>query len=372
LDNVFEAVVYHKDIFSGIEDGFLCDLRGLQVHLAADLDRVRTRGGDFIEGELSRELERADIPAAMVQAYARHAPARKALAYLPSVHLAARTAALFREAGIAAAAVSGKTPLEERRQTLRDLRCGSLRIVANCAVLVEGYDDPAADCILLGRPTKSRLLYTQITGRGARQHPGKHDCLIVDFVGATTRHDLVTLGDLFGLPLRLLEGRTVTEAKAEQAREEQERAAAEQRRLAAREVELLRRPAPAPRRPLHWAREGTIYALPLPRGCLAIHPVPGGYRAVRLEGRVVVEELTATPLPIDWAQGLCEDWARGHDAQHLSAPDTAWRAQPASDKQRATLRRMGKSVPQDVTKGAACDLISVTGAAWTLGRRRRV
>jgi hypothetical protein len=195
--------------------------------------------------------------------------------------------------------------------------------------------------------------------------------VIVDFVAAASRHDLVTLGDLFGLPLRLLNGRTVTEALAEQEREEEERTAAEQRRLATREVEVLRRPAPAPRRPLHWAREGAIYALPLPSGCLAIHPVPGGYRAVRLAGRDVVEELTAAPLPIAWAQGACEDWAREHDVQHLSAPGAAWRAQPASDKQRETLRRMGKPVPQDLTKGAACDLISVTAAAWTLGRRRR-
>jgi hypothetical protein len=92
---------------------------------------------------------------------------------------------------------------------------------------------------------------------------------------------------------------------------------------------------------------------------------------VRLAGRDVVEELAAAPLPIDWAQGVCEDWAREHDVQHLSAPGAAWRAQPASDKQRETLRRMGKPVPQDLTKGAACDLISVTGAAWTLGSRRR-
>jgi superfamily II DNA or RNA helicase len=264
LHAVFEGVVYRKDILSGIEDGYLCDLRGLQVQLAADLDRVHTMGGDFVEGELAQELERADIPACMVQAYCEHTPARKALAYLPSVALAERTTQLFREASIPAGVVSGKTPLEERRQILAQLRASHVRVVANCMVLVEGFDEPSAGAILLGRPTQSRTLYIQIAGRGARLHPGKDDCVIVDFVAATSRHDLVTLGDLFGLPLRLLNGRTVTGALAEQEREEEERSAAEQRRLATRDVEVLRRPASAPRRPLHWAREGAIYALPLP------------------------------------------------------------------------------------------------------------
>jgi hypothetical protein len=75
-------------------------------------------------------------------------------------------------------------------------------------------------------------------------------------------------------------------------------------------VELLRRGA-RPRRPLHWAQAGSIYALPIPHGTLAIYPSGDGYRAVRLEGKEVVEEL-AGPLPIAYAQDVVarleEDW----------------------------------------------------------------
>ena len=45
-----------------------------------------------------------------------------------------------------------------------------------------------AVCLLYGsrssyprRPTKSTGLYTQCVGRGLRPHPGKEDCLVLDF-----------------------------------------------------------------------------------------------------------------------------------------------------------------------------------------------
>src|SRR5207247_758884 len=64
-----------------------------------------------------------------------------------------------------------------------------------------------------GRPTRSRILYVQMIGRGTRTFPNKSDCLIVDLVGATERHDLLTLPQLFGLGgAGALEDRTVTEA----------------------------------------------------------------------------------------------------------------------------------------------------------------
>jgi superfamily II DNA or RNA helicase len=375
LHHVFDAIVYRKDILSGIEEGYLCDLRGVQVRLAADLDRVRTRGGDFAEDELARELERADIPDCMVKAYQEHAPERKALAYLPSVRLATQTARLFREAGISAAALSGQTPQEERRSILAQLRDGHLRVVANCALLVEGYDEPSANAMLVGRPTKSRTLYVQIAGRGARPYPGKDDCLILDFVAATSRHDLVTLGDLFGLPPRLLAGRTVLEAHAEQEREEQERLAAQesqrQQRLAAREVDLVRRrlAQPQPRRPLHWAEQAGVFALAIPGGSLALQPVGDGYRAVRLERGQVVEQL-APALPLHYAQGVAEDWARSHQAHGLATPDAAWRGQPPSEKQIALLTKLGIVVPPGLSRGQASDLLTAAFALKTLSRRR--
>jgi len=57
-------------------------------------------------------------------------------------------------------------------------------VVANCAVLTEGFDEPSVDCVIVARPTRSKTLYVQMIGRGTRLYPGKDDCLILDLVGA--------------------------------------------------------------------------------------------------------------------------------------------------------------------------------------------
>ena len=57
-------------------------------------------------------------------------------------------------------------------------------------LLTEGWDEPAVDCIVMLRPTKSRSLYQQVIGRGLRLAPNKEDCLILDFLWMTERHDL--------------------------------------------------------------------------------------------------------------------------------------------------------------------------------------
>jgi ATP-dependent helicase IRC3 len=61
--------------------------------------------------------------------------------------------------------------------------------------LTEGFDEPAVDCIMLARPTKSKVLFYQCIGRGLRLSPttGKEDCLLIDAVGATKRHNLLSV-----------------------------------------------------------------------------------------------------------------------------------------------------------------------------------
>lgn len=48
-------------------------------------------------------------------------------------------------------------------------------------ILTEGVDLPQVDCILLTRKTKSPSFLYQMIGRGSRLHPGKSDCLVIDY-----------------------------------------------------------------------------------------------------------------------------------------------------------------------------------------------
>jgi len=121
-------------------------------------------------------------------------------------------AATFCATGIAAEALEGATPLATRRAILHRLHTGATRVVANCAVLTEGFDEPSVDCIIVARPTQSLPLYQQMLGRGTRPYPGKTDCLLLDVVGVSTHHTLHTAATLFGCAPAALAQQSVLEA----------------------------------------------------------------------------------------------------------------------------------------------------------------
>jgi DNA repair protein RadD len=68
------------------------------------------------------------------------------------------------------------------------LATGTIDVVCNCAILTEGWDSPAASCLILARPTKSIGLYRHMVGRVLRPAPGKVDALILDHSGAVFQH----------------------------------------------------------------------------------------------------------------------------------------------------------------------------------------
>jgi DNA repair protein RadD len=65
--------------------------------------------------------------------------------------------------------------------------------LANVNVLTTGFDATNVDCVVLLRPTASVGLYVQMVGRGTRLHPGKEDCLVLDYGDNVLRHGPVDM-----------------------------------------------------------------------------------------------------------------------------------------------------------------------------------
>lgn len=201
LDHIFDEVVADWPILWGIEHGYLAPLRGQRVHLDnLDLSTVKVTAGDFNVGQSGRALMDAGAPQVIAAAIEQQAAdRRRILVFTPTVEVATNVAAECVGRGMVATWISGETPLVDRRRTLAAFNEGSVRVLANCQVLTEGYDEPAVDCVVVARPTKSRGLYTQMIGRGTRKHPEKVDCLVLDVVGNSRRHTLMSIPSLFGL-----------------------------------------------------------------------------------------------------------------------------------------------------------------------------
>jgi ATP-dependent helicase IRC3 len=353
LRQVWDRIVYQKSILEMMLAGYLCDLQAIQVRVQIDLDQVHTRHGDFVDSELSEAMTRANAPSHVVSAYQEHAPSRKALVFTPTVQLAHDMAGAFRQAGVKAEALDGTTPDDERRAILCRLHTGETMVVANCAVLTEGFDEPSVDCVIIARPTKSKPLYIQMIGRGTRVYPGKDDLLVLDVVGASTRHSIMTANEIFDLDLGK---QTVKQAVEE--RDRQERISSGQYAynatgdLVAVPVNLFRT------RPMHWQQTNQgAWVLTFGDGLLRLTPASGDRWAVE---RVVPGNKTTLweSLPLDYAMGAAEDYARREGAGVLLDPAAAWRSAPATERQLNALRKWKIPVMSGLTKGKASDLLA--------------
>ena len=192
ISDLFGEVVFERGLLWAIENGYLVDLRGLQIATSTNLDGVHTRMGDFAEDELERRVNKPERNEIVVSAYKKHAEGRQAICFSVTVRHAHDLAETFRAAGVRAQVVSGDMAGHLRRQTLAEYQRGDLQVICNCGVLTEGFDDPATSCIIMARPTKSRPLYVQMVGRGTRLAPAKEDCLVLDIADNAGRHSLTT------------------------------------------------------------------------------------------------------------------------------------------------------------------------------------
>jgi superfamily II DNA or RNA helicase/HKD family nuclease len=107
----------------------------------------------------------------------------RALGFCVSVEHARFMADRFTAVGIAAVAIWGETPAEERRRPLTDLSAGRVAVVFTVDLFNEGVDIPTVDTLLMLRPTDSAALFLQQLGRGLRKAQDKPVCTVLDFVG---------------------------------------------------------------------------------------------------------------------------------------------------------------------------------------------
>ena len=204
LGQLFEGCAYHYDVMQAIEDGWLCRLRQEYVEVEGlDWSSARKTGtGDLSATDIDRIINEEEVLHKIVVPCVRLAGNRPTLVFTPSVATAKAIAAIIpRYTKAGAAAICGDTPEEERRRLVDQYKEGHFQFLVNCMVLTEGFDAPATACIVMARPTNSRTLYAQAIGRGLRGGhrcpiPGKKDCLIVDLVGASLKHQLCTSSDI--------------------------------------------------------------------------------------------------------------------------------------------------------------------------------
>ncbi len=245
LGKVFQTVAFDYEILDAINDGWLVPIDQQMVNVGnLDFSEIRTTAGDLNGADLAAVMESegpiqsvvmatveamfglnpnslVKVPVAdwyrACQAFGRDVP-RRTLAFASSVRHAEMLADILNRVKPGLAGwVCGATPKDDRRAILTEFHAGRIPMLSNCAVLTEGFDSPEVEVIVMARPTKSRSLYSQMVGRSTRPLPGlvdvfetseerkaaiaqsrKPSCCVIDFVGNSGRHKLMTSADILG------------------------------------------------------------------------------------------------------------------------------------------------------------------------------
>lgn len=302
LGQVFESVAFEFDILSGVQEGWLVDVtQQFCCVKSLDFSHVRTTAGDLNGSDLAKVMEAEEniqgvcqptlevvhgLPPHSLDQYpvnewgaklVEKKPRRTIVFTASVVQAEACCNILNRAVPNLAEWVCGATKTEQREDTLRRFSTGETAVVCNCGVLTEGFDNPGVEVIIMARPTKSRSLYAQMVGRSTRPLPGIVDnieaasarlaaiknsakpyCRIIDFVGNSGKHKLMTALDILGgkvseraveralkrvkeegKPVRVC--RTLTKEEVDMKREDEERREAARRDAEARKMTLIAR-----------------------------------------------------------------------------------------------------------------------------------
>ena len=200
LEDVYDDIVFSRDLLWGIHEGYLCDLVAQRATVDWDLADIPTTMGDYQLAKLAQTVNQGKCVEAVAEAVNELA-CGPTLIFCVDVEHATRVAELVPGCEV----ITGTTPVDERHRILSAYEAGEVSAIANCMVLTEGTDLPCTQTVVIARPTRNDSLYQQMVGRGLRLNPGKDYLTLVDVVGSTEDRKLVCAPSLAGLDISCLD-----------------------------------------------------------------------------------------------------------------------------------------------------------------------
>jgi ATP-dependent helicase IRC3 len=349
LGDVFEKVVFDRSIGLMVRAGYLSDIKGKRVLTRTDLTKVHTRMGDFVESELSEACNTFERNNLICNTFLEECPERKSIAFTCNVDHAKSLASVFQDKGYPAEAIYGALADDKKQEVYERFRRNETKMLINCALLTEGFDEPDISCVLMCRPTKSSGLYTQCVGRGTRLYPGKKDCLILDFCDRV--HDIQKLADL-SKTLNI----SYTEDDLREASDDFEGEKNNEQKVFVGE-EIIESFDFLERSKINWIQSGKNWMCQIDaKRSMWLIQKDSGYLPCILEDSL--ESIAKNPLDLNYSMGIAEDFIRKNEyLSPISKKNQPWMLEPPSQKQVETLEKMGIFDIQ--TKGEASKILSL-------------
>lgn len=179
---LFKKIAFEKSILDLTKEGYLVPavLRGAKSRDKFDVQSLKVLRGDYGDEDLKALVQDAAKTRAQVASALDHAHDRRKIVWCCiNIEHAERVNTILAELGESSSLIHSEIK-EGYESVLSDFRTTSRHLVF-VTVVAEGFDYAPIDCVVLLRPTRSPTLFIQVVGRGLRLHPGKSDCLVLDY-----------------------------------------------------------------------------------------------------------------------------------------------------------------------------------------------
>ncbi len=190
-DGLFDTMIMGPTPRWLIDQGFLSQYKIFAPPSNLDLSAVHTTaGGDYSPPELKDATQKSTVLGDTVAHYVKHASGKSGLTFADSIDNAIDIAARFREAGVSAEVLTGKTPDALRAGIIAKFKTRQVMQIVSVALIDEGFDCPGVEVVSDAAATQSFNRFAQRFGRGLRIMKGKSHMIYLDHVGNTLRHGL--------------------------------------------------------------------------------------------------------------------------------------------------------------------------------------
>jgi superfamily II DNA or RNA helicase len=173
-------------------NGFLANIKKRPViygdgkFTSEDLKRIENYldiPSSLLEKIGTDEIRNALVYQEAVKAIQTHS---RVLVFACSVESSNILAFILRQSGIVAHSLTSATTTPERNDIISRFRKRNQekRVLINFGILTTGFDAPNTSCVIIARPTKSLVLYTQMVGRAIRgeKQGGNREAEIVTII----------------------------------------------------------------------------------------------------------------------------------------------------------------------------------------------
>lgn len=186
LGKYWDNLIIEKTTAEMIREGFLSNYI-VYGPSKPDLKGVRISAGDYNKKDLAEKTDQKKLVGDIVEHWLRLGKDRTTVVMAVNVAHAEHICQAFKEKDIIADVIHCYLPDGQAAIKLKHFREGRIKVLCSVDMVSRGFDMPAANCLIMARPTKSLIYHIQALGRVLRPFMGKENALILDHAGNIER-----------------------------------------------------------------------------------------------------------------------------------------------------------------------------------------